>query len=316
MLSAPLNIAVLRALSDRPKALMELRRETGSPSATTIRGRLRTLDETGVVTRNRQDEFPRSLDYEMTPSGHDLVRVAAILDAWLGEAPEGAVPLGSTAAKSAVKALVEGWGTSVVRALAARPLSLTELNGLVPSVSYPSLERRLGAMRLAGLVERAPGSRRGKPYTVTAWLRHGVAPLAAAAAWERRYVPDQTASINRLDIEAAFLLTVPLLEPSTDLSGTCRMAVDAPGRTERRLAGVVVEVGDGAVVSCTSRLEGDVDASVIGSAAAWLAATVEGDIAGLQVAGDCALGRDLVGYLRRGFFALGQRINGARPNLA
>ncbi len=40
----------------------------------------------------------------------------------------------------------------MLRALAAGSLSLTELDRLIGALSYPSLERRLVAMRLAGLV--------------------------------------------------------------------------------------------------------------------------------------------------------------------
>ena len=69
-------------------------------------------------------------------------------------APEGPLALGSSTAKSAIKALVEGWGTNMIRALAARPLSLTELNGLISGLSYPSLERRLGR-DAAGRSDRA-----------------------------------------------------------------------------------------------------------------------------------------------------------------
>ncbi|HEV7482881.1 MAG TPA: hypothetical protein VGO13_07265 [Solirubrobacterales bacterium] len=40
--------------------------------------------------------------------GRELWMVAPVLDGWLRVAPEGPLPLGSSAAKSAVRALVEG----------------------------------------------------------------------------------------------------------------------------------------------------------------------------------------------------------------
>ena len=79
--------------------------------------------------------------------------VADILQHWLRQARYGPISLGSTASRSAVKALVDGWSTNLVRALAARPLALAELNRFISISSYPTLERRLGAMNQAGLVE-------------------------------------------------------------------------------------------------------------------------------------------------------------------
>ena len=211
MLSTPINVYVLQALAEGPRSLVDLRRHAGSPPQTTMRGHLRTLAKTEVVVRRRQNDFPGSLDFELTPTGEELWLVAKVLRVWLRNAPEEPLALGSSAAKSAVKALVEGWGTSMVRALAARPLSLTELNGLINGLSYPSLERRLGAMRLAGQIQRTPGRGRGTPYAVTDWLRRAIGPLGVAARWERMHAPEATAPIRRLDAEAAFLLAIPLV---------------------------------------------------------------------------------------------------------
>lgn len=105
------------------------------------------------------------------------------LQAWLQLSPAGPIELGSIAAKSAIKALVEGWGSNIVRALATRPLSLTELNSLIPRISYPSLERRLTAMRQVNLLETQSTHGRTTPYEVTEWLRRAI----AAIGWERRY---------------------------------------------------------------------------------------------------------------------------------
>ena len=53
----------------------------------------------------------------------------------------------------------------MMRALAARPLSLTELDSLISDLSYPALERRLSSMRIAGLVEAQPSQRGRRPPT-------------------------------------------------------------------------------------------------------------------------------------------------------
>ena len=71
-----------------------------------------------------------AMDYELTPLGGDLLEVADSLETWLRLAPDGAIGLDSGTAKGAVRALVDGWGSQMLRVLAARPLSLTELDKL------------------------------------------------------------------------------------------------------------------------------------------------------------------------------------------
>jgi DNA-binding HxlR family transcriptional regulator len=307
LLSTPINVYVLQALVDGPRSLIDLRREAGSPPQTTMRGHLRALTETNILARRRQNDFPGSLDFELTPVGHELLGVVRVLEHWLGAAPDGPMTLGTGTAKSAVKALVEGWGTSMVRALAARPLSLTELNGLISGLSYPSLERRLGAMRLAGLIERVQGDGRGTPYGVTDWLRQAIAPLAEAARWERLNAPEQTAPIKRLDAEAGFLLAIPLLRLPSELSGTCRLAVEVGSTNGERLAGVLVGVREGTVVSCVATVRGHADAWVSGSAPSWLRAVIEQDLELLEMGGDCQLGRALLEGLHDSLFGVPKR---------
>lgn len=302
LLSTPIVVDVLAILAEQPRPLVDLRRQVGSPPQTTMRAHLRTLTATGVVTRLRRNDFPGALDYELTAAGRDLWVVALVLRAWLRAAPDGPIELGSTAAKSAIRALVEGWGTSMVRALAARPLSLTELNSVLPSVSYPSLERRLGAMRMARQIEKAPSRGPGTPYAATEWLRRAVAPLAAAARWERLNVASETTPITGLDAEAAFLLATPLLTLPPDLSGACRLVVDLQTGNGNRLAGVLIAVEEGRIVACTTRLRGGADAWASGSAAIWLHAIIEQDTSRLEMGGDCRLARALLEALHQALF--------------
>lgn len=295
LLAVPLNVHVLQALTEEPRTLTDLRGAVGSPPQTTIRGQLRALTEAGIVERRRAPEFPGSVDYELGKPGRELLGVAAVSRAWLLESPQGPIQLGSVGAKGTIKALVEGWSSTILRILAAKPLSLTELNRLIPSLNYPSLERRLGALRLAGMIEPCPGSGRGTPYAVTPWLRRAIGPLAAAARWERQHLPEQTAAIRRTDIDAAFLLAVPLVNLPAERSGTCRLVAEMRnGDGEQRLAGVRVTVEEGRVASCVSKLEGDANAWASGSAADWLRAVIDADRGKLELGGDCELALNLV----------------------
>ena len=310
LLAAPLNCLILRALSDRPRQQAELRRQTGSPAQTTLRAQVKRLTEIGVIERHRTNRFPGTLEYELTAPGRELLFVLGVLERWLEKAPDGPLVLGGNVAKAAIKALAEGWSTTMLRALAARPLSLTELDGVIASLSYPSLERRLGAMRLAGQVEAIPIPGRGTPYAVTDWLREGVAPLAAAARWERRYVPQASAPIGRLDAEALFLLAVPLPRLPAELSGRCRMAAEIHNGKKRRFAGVLVDVREGTIASCATDLQGDADARALGSPGAWLDAVIAHDTDRLELSGDCRLARTLLDGLHGALFGVAPEMKG------
>jgi DNA-binding HxlR family transcriptional regulator len=297
LLSAPLNVHLLQALEEGPMALIDLRRAVGSPPQSTMRVYSRTLVDLGTLERQRQAAFPGTVEYGSTESGKALLGIGAIHENWLREAPSGPVSLGSTASKSATKALVEGWSTNIIRALAAKPLSLTDLNRLIPRISYPSLERRLGALRLADLVEPYAGEGRGTPYRATAWLRRAIVPLAAGAWWERRYLADPPL-IGRLDVEAAFLLAIPLVELAAGLSGRCRLAVEIQGGSSPVFAGVLIGVEDGKVVSCSSRLEGEAEAWASGSAGSWMR-RMSGQDGDLEIGGDSELVREIVDSIRK-----------------
>ena len=306
LLAVPLNVSILRALAEEPKRLMDLRRETGSPPQTTLRKHLRGLTEIGVLEKRRQDAFPGVLEYELGTAGPDLLAVDNVLADWLMVAPNAPLSLGDHAAKSAITALVEGWGTKMLRALVARPLSLTELDDLISGVSYPSLERRLAAMRLAGLVEAVPGQGRGTPYTVTEWARLAVGPITAAARWEQRHLRGEVSPLSKHDVEAAFLLAVPMLRLSADLSGACRLSMEVQNGKGPTFAGVLVDVEEGRIASCGSRLEGNAAAWASGSAPAWLRAVITHDAGSLEVGGDLQLARGFLDDLHGALFRVRQ----------
>lgn len=302
LLASQLNVLILRGLAEGPRKQVELRRLAGSPAQTTLRAQLKRLIDLGAIAKNRRNRFPGVLEYELSPPGRELLFVMDAIEQWLAGSPDEPLPLGGSAAKAAIKALAEGWSTAMLRALAARPLSLTDLDRVIGSLSYPSLERRLAAMRLAGQIEARPGGGSGRPYAVTPWLREGVGPLVAAIQWERRHQPAAMPPITPLDVEAAFLLAVPLLQLPEELSGSCRMAAEVANGDKPRLAGVLVEVEDGRIASCSTQLTGRPDARALGSASAWLDAVTEGDTDRIEMNGDCRLARTLLDGLHEALF--------------
>lgn len=299
LLSVTLNVDLLTALEGGELALADLSQAVGHPPATTMRGYLKALVDLGVVERHQAAGFPGPVAYTLSRAGTELLTVASALQRWLDAAPNGRIPLGSPAAKSSIKALVEGWNATIVRILATRPLALTELARLVSSISYPTLERRVGAMRKVGLVQasRDDGASRGNPYRVSRWLREAAAPMAAAVGWERRWASEQTKPIGRLDIEATFLLAAPLLDLPSDASGICRLGVEMRSGSDLDYAGAMLRVDGGQLLSYTARLEGRPDAWATGTPASWFGSANDSE-GEMELGGDALLARVTAAAMR------------------
>lgn len=303
LIASPLSVPILRAHIDGPLRLPDLRERIGGAAQTTLRGQVGNLRGIGALERHVRSGMPYTVENELTDTGKGVLGVAGIVEAWLGRAPQGPIALGSEPAKGAIRALVGGWGSTMLRALAARPLSLTELSSVIGAHSYPALERRLSAMRAARQIEPRPdGGRGAKPYGVTDWTRQAVAPLVAAGRCECEHLAERTDPLTRIDIEAAFLLSVPLVDLEATRSGACLFAVDTGtvkgGEANDRLAGVYVEIEAGAVVSCSSRLERNPRTWALGSVGAWVNAILEGDRDGLRIGGeDPRIAADLIEHI-------------------
>lgn len=297
LLAEPLNTRILTALRKAPVSRAELDAELGTAPRRNSR-RLRTLAELGIL----DDSDPCSL----SDSGRELVQVVEALSAWLARAPAGALQLGTQGARDAMKAMADAWASGMARAMAATPLTLVELDSLLAELTYPQLERRLALMRRTGQIEACRGrtpSRGRTPYTVTGWLRRAIAPLSTAIRWERLRMAADSGAITRIDAEAAFLLAVPQVIVRGDLSGRCRLTIEVEHRAGTRPAGVMVDVVEGRVASCSSRLDDDSSASATGPAPAWLDAVIDRRPGALIIDGRPELATAMVAGLHDLLFA-------------
>lgn len=310
LVAAPLSVPILRAHLEGPLRLPDLRERIGGAAQTTLRGQVGNLRGIGALERHVRSGMPYTVENELTPIGLGVLSVAEVVEAWLARAPQGSIPLGSESAKGAIRALIGGWGSRMLRALAARPLSLTELSSVINDHSYPALERRLSAMRAARQLELKPiRSKGGKPYGVTEWTRQAAGPIAAAGHCECRHLAPSTTPLTRIDIEAIFLLSVPLIDLGVTRSGSCLLAVDTgAGKAEQtidRLAGVHVGVEGGRITTCSSRLEYDPETWALGSISAWVDAVLEGKTDRLRIGGErVRLAEELIQRLHTSLFGL------------
>lgn len=294
LLANPLNPRVLRALDGEPLRSSDLHERAGWPAQTTLRAAIGNLRDLGLVERVEVSRMPLAVANGLTDAGREALFVIEVAERWLAKGPQGPIPIDSDPGKAALKALSSGWSSTVVRALAEEPASLTDLDRLIPGISYPSLERRLSGLRATRQVAPAPGPGRGQPFEVTEWLRHSVAPLCAAGRCERRHLPD-SAPVTAVEIEAAFLLSLPLVPLPETAAGVCVLSAAADAGTDNgeqpELAGVTVEVAGGAVVRCLTDLAKGTPTWALGSPDTWLDAVIDGRLEHL-------------------------RLNGARPQLA
>lgn len=243
-------------------------------------------------------------EFKITPGGREMLFVAFVAERWLQSAPRGPLRFDSEEAEVAVAALVDGWSSTAMHALARGPLSLAELDRAIEGPSRAALKRHIVAMQSTGQVETRLSEGNEPSYAVTDWLRAGIAPLAAAARLEQRKPVEDLAPIASLDVEAAFLLTLPLLELPREISGSCRLAVEVDGARETELAGVTAVVEGGRIASCTAGLAEEVDAWGIASAEDWLDTVIEPDAKRVRTGGDRYLARALLGGLHAKLFGV------------
>jgi hypothetical protein len=238
-----------------------------------------------------------------TPAGRELLFVSFILERWLNSCPYDSLRLGPEAGP-ALSALLAGWSSTAMHVLATRPLSVDETAEAIGTLSDETVEDRIDAMESAGLLEALEEEDGEERFAATEWLRMGIAPLAAAARLEHRHPPGDTAPIAALDVEAAFLLTLPLLELPAELSGTCRLAVELDEGVSPSPAGVTARVESGRVVACKLGLDDGTDAWATASAADWLDTVIEPDVKRVRSGGDRRLARTLLHALHQTLFGV------------
>lgn len=299
VLAVPLNLQIMQALSERPMRLAELRRAIGLPAQTTLRGHLARLTDIGVVTKRPTERMPYAVENVLTTMGEEMAFVAERLVAWLRDAPEGPISLESVAAKGAVKTLAEAWSSSMMGALAVRPMSLTELDSEIPHLSYPALERRLASMRIVGLVAAQRSRSWGTPYAVTDWARRGVAPLVAASRCERVHMGPNGRPLATRDVEATLLLAAPLIRLAGAVAGSCRLEVKPSRGLVLRPIGIQMTLDQGRVVASARGEDNDAVTKVSGSVADWLEAVKSGELSRLRFEGSAGLGEEVALGLRR-----------------
>jgi DNA-binding HxlR family transcriptional regulator len=303
----PLNTRILRAHVDGPMRFGELQESVGPSAPSTVRAAVANLRANGALSRCSAGDSTSAAATVLSRAGEDMLFVADEVEVWLARCPAGPIAPDSEEAKGAVKALGGGWSSTLMHGLANRPFTLAELDGLIPGISYASLERRVAWMRATGQIEPLPKEGRGTPYVVTDWLRYAIAPLCAAGRCERRHIEGESGPITAIEVEASFLLAISLAPLRRGAHGSCMLAVQTdprePGEEEPRLAGVTVEVERGQVISCVPEIGAEPTTWAVGTPEAWLDVVIDGRIEDLRIGGlNPQLALDLVAGMHFALF--------------
>lgn len=277
-----LNAEVLRAHASGPISAAALEDQLGWAAPASLRVASANMCDLGALKRDGQ----RVITTDLTQAGHDLLGVADALEAWLARSPFGPLSLSGQAAQGTVRALVAGWDSGIVRAVAERPLRLAELSPEIATHSYPALKRRFAKLRTATLVESVGEGARSPEYETTPLLRHAAGPLALAARWERDHLGT---CLEEEDLESILLLALPLVELPRGASGSCVLTVARPraaGKaTEPSPTAINLEIEDGKIARLNLAAAPSPKTWAVGTADAWLAAVIDARTKGLRLRG-------------------------------
>ncbi len=234
--------------------------------------------------------------------GEERRRAAAVLELWLKACPTGPLAIGPEA-EPVVSALAEGWSSTAIHAVAAGPATVAEA-AEKPDRELASMSAAFAAMESVGLIASVSEADGEERREATDWLRRAIGPLAATARLEAREGRDDATPIDELDVEAAFLLSLPLVkELPVEMSSACRLTVTVPGRRPR-LAGVAVLIDRGEIVSVTTDLTIWSETFASGAALDWIDTLIDPSAAKLDVSGSLEVPLALLDGLHEALFGV------------
>jgi hypothetical protein len=237
-----------------------------------------------------------------TAAGHEVPFVSGVLQEWLNRGPDGPTELGPDAGP-ALWALLAGWSSTAIHAFAAGPRTAAEASDAIQILDREIVEAHIAAMVETGLLVALRGAEGAEQqFAVTDWLRAAIAPLAVAARMELRHPPGDTAPIAALDVEAAFQLTLPLLELPPDLHGSCSLAVELDEGVVDSPSGVTAKVDRGRVLTCEPGLDEGAESWASATAQDWLEIVIEGEAERASVGGEARIAATLLDRLHGALF--------------
>lgn len=76
------KVLIIRDLLDGTKRFGELKRSVGNISQKVLTANLRTMEESGLLTRKVYPKVPPRVEYTLTETGYSLKPILDAMDAW------------------------------------------------------------------------------------------------------------------------------------------------------------------------------------------------------------------------------------------
>jgi DNA-binding HxlR family transcriptional regulator len=294
LLSDALNSSILRALMGGPLSVPELGRRLGPTSRTTRFSRLRDLERLGIITREKRPGTPPVAYCGLSPSGRELLPVVRRFARWLAESPDAPSSPDELDGARSIKALAVAWDTTVLRWLAERPCSVTELDSLSPpDVTHHEVRTARESLSGVGMISPVASDERGQPYAANEWTRRAAGCIAAAIRWKKAFLAGARPP-SPAEAEGLLRLLLPLVEIQPTLQdGVCTLRIDRHANLP------VLVMGDGRIVPCEPPPDHPRVSQVSGDAEAWFRAFLDGRTDSLRMRGGIHLTVALAGGLHR-----------------
>jgi DNA-binding HxlR family transcriptional regulator len=192
------------------------------------------------------------------------------------------------------------WTLLIIRDLAAGPRRFVELQRVLPGISTEQLRSRLNRMVADGLLTRQR-YREVPPrvdYELTERSRELIPVLGALARWGYDWTWSGPRPGENINIGAILRLCPGLLNPPADMYGTVEIIVTSmDGEHAERRFKLTCAAGS---VAISEQPDGDVDATVTGSEAAWVRALgPDQDMADLDISGQRGMAELLLAGMLR-----------------
>jgi len=289
---------LLRGLEAGARPPSELERRLPGLERSSLAERLARLERIGALRRTVGRAPGRRVRYRLTPAGEELMGVANVLDAWAERAAYG--DLVARPSDAMAKALVAGWASGLMAALAAGPARRAHLERAAPALAHHQLESRLRGLLRAGLVERLASARGGGRIALTSRGREAMGPVLAALVWDHAHAASP-APPRPHDVATAMVIGFPLVVVSRHRRGLVTLTVADPGRPGSAEL-VRAQAGDGRVEAHVGVAEqGELAGWAHGEIAEWGDTLVRGR-RGIHVAGEPGLVTAILNALRDRLF--------------
>lgn len=280
---------ILAVLASKPLRTRSLTERVSKCTPRTVYRHAGKLAQQGLIVREEGDGVPSVVTYRLSERGRELFR---LLDAHasyaLSRTPKGP----DEGWWTSLALLGEMWSSGWMAELSSGARSLLELSEMTPGMSFHQVNRRVHLLRTRGLLGEGTRGGREKHYELTDSARRRMALIAGIGAWRERHgIVEAQRGLTGPEAATVLRVVLPLVRlrnhPGTQiLLGVVGARVAGGGRGTEVL---LVKVGCGGYLRCSSESDRPADAWAAGTVDLWLSTLVDGECNRMRTGGDAAV---------------------------